>query len=237
MTTYVLIHGAWHGAWCWHRVVAGLERASHRVIAPDLRSLGRDRTPPELVTLDMWTEQIVALAQAQPDPIVLVGHSRGGIVLSEVAERVPKLVRTLVYVTAFMLDNGRTLLQAAAENPESLVGPAMVPSADGKSVTIRDQSVRNLFYGKCSDEDVVLARSLLVPEPTVPLATPIHISPSRYGSVPRVYVECSADRALTLDEQRRMQAILPCRETVTLDSDHSPFFCRSEELVAALQNL
>lgn len=237
MSTIVLVHGAWHGGWCWHRVVARLQQASRRVIAPDLRSQGRDRTAPGLVTLDQWTDQIVALAQAQPEPIVLVGHSRGGIVLSEVAERVPRLIRTLVYVAAFMLDNGRSLMEAAAEDPDSLVGPAMVPSEDRTSVTLRDDAIRDAFYGRCSDADVVLAKALLVPEPMAPLRTPIHISDSRFGTVPRVYVECSADRAMTLDAQRRMQARLPCRERITLDSDHSPFFCRSDELAAALLKL
>ena len=71
MTTYVLVHGAWHGGWCWHRIVAGLEHASHRAIAPDLKSLGRDRTPPGEITLATWTDQIAALVQAQPEPVVL----------------------------------------------------------------------------------------------------------------------------------------------------------------------
>src|ERR1700682_3324645 len=125
MTTYVLVHGAWHGGWCWHRIVAKLRRASHRVFAPDLKSLGIDRTPPNDVTLELWTDQIAALARAQADPVVLVGHSRGGIVLSEVAERIPDQVRTLVYVTAFLLEDGRSLQDAAGDDPESLVGPAM----------------------------------------------------------------------------------------------------------------
>jgi pimeloyl-ACP methyl ester carboxylesterase len=237
MTTYVLVHGAWHGGWCWHRIVAGLEHASHRATAPDLKSLGRDRTPPAQITLATWTDQIAALVQAQPEPVVLVGHSRGGLVLSEVAERIPERVRALVYVTAFMLENGQSLQDFAAQDAESLVGPAMVLNQAEGSVSIREDAVRDVFYGQCSDADVVLAKSLLVPEPLAPLATPLRITDARFGSVPRIYVECANDRAMTLAAQRRMQQALPCRQRITLQADHSPFFCDSERLTEALSSI
>jgi pimeloyl-ACP methyl ester carboxylesterase len=230
MTTFVLVHGAWHGGWCWHRIVANLQRANCRVLAPDLKSLGVDRTPSANITLDVWTEQIAALAQAEADPIVLVGHSRGGIVLSEVAERIPDRVRALVYVTAFLLENGCSLQDAVAADPDSLIGPAMVTARDRRSVSIRTDVVRDVFYGQCSDADVALARALLVPEPLAPLATQIKITDARFGRVPRVYVECTGDRAITHAAQQRMQQSLPCRERITLDADHSPFFSRSEAL-------
>jgi pimeloyl-ACP methyl ester carboxylesterase len=234
MAAYILVHGAWHGGWCWHRIVARLRRAGHRVIAPDLLALGVDRTPPGGIRLSDWTDQIATLARSQADPIVLVGHSRGGIVLSEVAERIPEHVRTLVYVTAFLLQNGRSLQDAANDDPESLAGPAMVIADDHLSATIREDAVCRTFYGQCSDDDVVLAKSLLVPEPLAPLGTPIHTSDARFGRVPRVYVECSGDLAITHGAQRRMQQVLPCRERFTLDADHSPFFSRSEELADVL---
>jgi pimeloyl-ACP methyl ester carboxylesterase len=237
MATYILVHGAWHGGWCWHRIVAQLLRARHRAIAPDLKSLGRDRTPPGEITLETWTAQIAALVQSQPDPVVLVGHSRGGIILSEVAERIPERIHTLVYVTAFLLENGRSLQDAAAEIPDSLVAPAMIVADDHQSVSLRDAAVREGFYGQCSDEDVVLAKSLLQPEPLAPLATPLRITAARFGTVPRIYVECTADRAITLAAQRRMQDALPCRERITINSDHSPFFSHSKQLAKLLAGI
>jgi pimeloyl-ACP methyl ester carboxylesterase len=234
MATYVFVHGAWHGGWCWHRIVARLQRASDRVLAPDLLSLGRDRTPPRAISLERWSAQIATLAQSEAEPIVLVGHSRGGIVLSEVAERIPQHIRALVYVTAFLLENGCSLQDAAAQDPESLVPPAMIVADDHQSVSIGESAMREAFYGQCSDDDVALAQSLLTPEPLAPLATPIRTTAARFGSVPRVYVECARDRAITHRAQRRMQAALPCRERITLEADHSPFFCCVEELTSVL---
>jgi len=237
MATFVLVHGAWHGGWCWHRIVARLQDALHRVLAPDLLSLGIDPTPPGSVTLERWTSQIAGLIEASPEPVVLVGHSRGGIVLSAVAERIPERIRTLVYVTAFMLEDGVSLQDAVAQIPESLVPPAMIIAGDHLSATVREEALRPAFYGQCSDDDVALAKLLLKPEPLAPLATPVRISAERYGRVPRVYVECSSDRAIPHAAQRRMQAALPCRERVTLDADHSPFFSRPDQLAGALLRL
>jgi pimeloyl-ACP methyl ester carboxylesterase len=237
MATYVLVHGAWHGGWCWHRIVARLQRASQSVMAPDLLSLGIDSTPPGSASLRGWTDQIVAVAETSNEPIVLVGHSRGGIVLSEVAERIPEHIRMLVYVTAFLLEDGRSLVDSVAEQPESLVPPAMIVAEDHQTATLRDSAIREAFYGRCSDDDVALARSLLRPEPLAPLATPVHTTPARFGRVSRVYVECTADRAITHAAQRHMQSALPCAQRVTLESDHSPFFCCPDELAAVLLRL
>jgi pimeloyl-ACP methyl ester carboxylesterase len=234
MAQFVLVHGAWHGGWCWHRIVARLQRASHRVAAPDLLGLGIDSTPPGNVSLELWTRQIVGIIESASEPVVLVGHSRGGIVLSAVAEQIPERIRVLVYVSAFLLENGISLQAAAAEISGSLVPPAMVVSDDHRSATLRPEVVKDAFYGCCSDDDVALARALLKPEPLAPLAAPTKISTERFGRVPRAYVECLQDRAITHHAQRQMQSALPCRDRVTLDTDHSPFLSRPDELASAL---
>jgi pimeloyl-ACP methyl ester carboxylesterase len=237
MASYVLVHGSWHGGWCWHRVVAGLERSGHRVLAPDLLSLGRDFTPYASVTLSAWADQIAALVRAEDEPVVLVGHSRGGIVISEVAERIPQRVRGLVYVTAFLLENGQTLQDIAGQDDESLVLPSLVLAEDLLSASFRETAARDAFYGQCSEEDVVLALSLLRPEPMAPIATPVRTTTERFGRVPRVYIECDADRAISLAMQRRMQSALPCRTRITLRSDHSPFLSCAPELTVALLSM
>ena len=238
MATYVFVHGAWHGGWCWHRIVTRLQHAGHQAFAPDLAGLGRDRTPPADVTLAGWVESICGLIDSLPEPVTLVGHSRGGIVISEVAERRPERIRKLVYVTAFLLPAGESLhTSAAVADPDSLVGGHMVISAHEPSATLRPDSLRAAFYGQCSDEDVILATSLLTPEPLGPLGTPIHVTEANFGRVPRVYVECTNDRAITLAAQRAMHERLRCDQTFTLQSDHSPFLSCPDELTKILLRL
>jgi hypothetical protein len=237
MSTYVLVHGAWHGAWCWHRIIARLEAAGHRVYAPDLAGLGRDQTPLNEVTLSRWADDITACIDAAATPVILVGHSRGGLILSEVAERRPDQIRCLVYLTAFLLPAGGTLNQVAATDTASQVGPNLVLSADALSVTVREEALADVFYNDCSTEDIALARTCLRAEPLAPLHTPLQITDAHFGRVPRVYIECLRDRAITIASQRAMQAALPCQTVHVLDSDHSPFFSAPDALAAILQTV
>jgi pimeloyl-ACP methyl ester carboxylesterase len=237
MSTFLLVHGAWHGAWCWHKLTARLEKMGHTVIAPDLPSLGRDRTPPNRVSLPMWREHVCRIVDSVPEQVILVGHSRGGIVISEVAEHRPRRIRTLVYLTAFLLRDGECLFDLAGSDEASLVPSNMVMSEDKSSSTIREDALRDAFYGECSDDDVALARLCLQAEPTLPLATPVHITDANYGTVPRVYIECLRDKAMVLPLARRMQAALPCDRVLAIDTDHSPFFSRPDELAAHLHSL
>jgi pimeloyl-ACP methyl ester carboxylesterase len=237
MSTYLLIHGAWHGGWCWYKVVSRLERLGHTVLAPDLPSLGCDKTPANRVSLPLWRDFVCNLLDAQPEPVILVGHSRGGIVISEVAEHRPDRIRALVYLTAFLAQDGECLFDLAQQDHPSLVTPNMVMSEDKSVSTMRDTSLRDAFYGECSDEDVALARLCVQPEPTLPLATPVKITDAHFGRVPRVYIECLRDRAIAPSLQRQMYTSLPCRKVLTLDTDHSPFFSCPDELTALLHGL
>lgn len=235
MSTYLFIHGAWHGGWCWEKVVSRLEKHGHKALAPDLPGLGSDNTPVNRVTLELWRDHVCDIAAAQSQPVVLVGHSRGGIVISEVAEHQPKIVRTLVYVAGYLLRNKETLFDLARQDTVSLMEQNMVMSEDKTSSTIRDSALREVFYGECSDEDFARARSLLRPEPTLPLATPVRVTEGNFGGVPRVYIECLRDKAVPPPLQKRMYTALPCRKVVSIDTDHSPFYSRPDELVAHLR--
>jgi pimeloyl-ACP methyl ester carboxylesterase len=234
LTTFVLIHGAWHGAWCWRKLAPLLETAGHTVIAPDLPSMGADRSDPAAVTLDSWARFGAGLVARQAEPVVLVGHSRAGIVVSQVAELVPDRIRRLVYVAGFMLPSGQTLADAARADEDSLVSTNMIPAASGITCTVRREVLHDAFFGHCTDDDYEFALANLSPEPLKPLVTPLKLSAQRFGSVPRSYFECLQDRAVTLPAQRRMQAELPCDMVHSLESDHSPFFSRTAELASLL---
>jgi pimeloyl-ACP methyl ester carboxylesterase len=233
MATFLLIHGAWHGAWCWHKIVPLLEAAGARVLAPDLPSMGDDLTPPGAITLDTWARFVADLAAREPEPVVLVAHSRGGIVASQAAELVPQNIRRLVYVAAYLLPSRTTLAAEARRDAQSLVPPNMLPGS-GSTCTVRPSVVRDAFYGKCSDEDAASADARLSPEPLRPLVTPLDLTPERFGRVPRTYVETTFDRAITLAAQRRMQAALPCESVFTLETDHSPFLSQPDALARIL---
>ncbi len=237
MSNFVLIHGAWHGGWCWDKVVPLLERAGHKAVALDLPGHGRDRTPIPQITLQAYADRVCSVLDAQPEPVVLVGHSMGGIVITQAAEQRPQKIKTLVYLTAFLLRNGESLLQVAQGDTEALVLPNLVMAEDQSHASVGEDVLEEVFYGNCSDEDVAWAKSLLVPQAAAPFSTPVHTTAESFGRIPRVYIECLRDRAISPSVQRQMYTALPCRKVITMDTDHSPFFSAPEELVAHLTSL
>lgn len=231
MGTYVLIHGAWHGSWCWDKVVPLLERQGHKAIAPDLPGHGTDKSPISEVSLQAYVDRVVDVLDAQSEPVVLVGHSMGGIVISQAAEYRPESAKTLIYLCAFLLRDGESLLQVAQDDADALVLPNLVMTDDQSSATVRDEAIDEAFYGECSDEDVAKAKSLLVPQAAAPFATPVHTTAENFGRVPRIYIECLRDRAISPSVQKKMYTALPCQRVLSIDTSHSPFFSAPEELV------
>lgn len=97
MSTFILIHGSWHGAWNWHKVVPLLEKAGHRAIAIEMPGHGLDKTPLAKVTLQSCTDSVCKVLDTLSEPAILVGHSRNGTVLSQTAEYRPEKISTLTW--------------------------------------------------------------------------------------------------------------------------------------------
>jgi pimeloyl-ACP methyl ester carboxylesterase len=234
--TLVLVAGAWHGAWCWERLTPLLEAAGHRVLTPELPATGASHADPAHASLDSWARHVAELVSVQEEPVVLVGHSRGGAVISRAAE-MTRNIRMLVYLAAYLLPAGASVAEEARSDPGSLIPDNMIPAASGATCTLRPEIVREAFYGDCDEEALGFARARLSPEPLKPLVAKLRITPEGFGSVPRAYVECTRDRTISLAAQRRMQASLPCDPVFTLASDHSPFLSHAPELTEILGGL
>jgi pimeloyl-ACP methyl ester carboxylesterase len=234
MATFVLIHGACHAAWCWERVVPLLQDAGHNTIAPDLPGFGADTTPIAALSLDLWAEFVADVARRASEPVILVGHSRGGIVISCAAERAPASVREVVYLSAFLLPDGVTLAQAASRATTAFPEDLLRPTDDGLGMTINPAYLSHNFYNTTAPEWVARARTRMQPEPIMSWSSRVHVSEDNFGRIPRVYIECLQDRALTLELQRSMQKDLPCHRRFTLDTDHSPFYSSPHALVEIL---
>lgn len=237
MSTYVLIHGAWHGAWCWDKVLPLLQQAGHTAVAPDLPGHGNDKTPIPQVTLQGYVQRVCETVNAQHEPVVLVGHSMGGVVITQAAEECSDGIKALVYVCAYLPGNGETLAVWLQRNTESLLAGNLVWAEDRSYSTIRDDAVKAVFYGDCSDEDVARARSLLGPQASAPSRVPISTTEQNFGRLPRVYIETLQDKAISLSLQRQMYAAVPCQKVIAMDTSHSPFFSAPETLAAHLGSL
>lgn len=237
MSTYVLIHGAWYGGWCWDKVVPLLEKEGHKVEAPDLPGHGNDKTPIPEISLQSYADRVCQILDSQPEPVILVGHSMGGIVITQASEYRPEKIQLLVYLTAFLLQNGEFLLQHAEGDKEALVLPNLIMSEDQSYATVKEEALKEVFYVDCSDEDVKRAKSLLVAQAAAPFATPVNTTEEKFGRVPRVYISCLRDKAISPVVQENMYTALPCEKIISMDTSHSPFFSAPEELAGHLLSL
>jgi pimeloyl-ACP methyl ester carboxylesterase len=237
MSTYVLIHGAWHGGWCWDKVVPLLQKEGHKVEAPDLPGHGSDKTPISEISLQTYTDRVCQILDAQPEPVILVGHSMGGVVITQAAENRPEKIKKLVYLTALLLQDGEFLLQYGELDKEALVLPNLIMAEDRSYAAVREDALREAFYGDCSNEDIMRAKSLLVPQAATPLATPINTTADNFGRIPRVYISCLRDRAISPLIQEKMYTNLPCEKVIRMNTSHSPFFSAPEELAGHLLSL
>ncbi len=229
MTIFVLIHGSWHGAWCWKRVVPILENKGHLVFAPDLPGHGKDTTPIRDISLQSYVDTILRIVDSQTSQIVLVGHSRGGIIVSRVAELRPDKIKTSVYLSAFLLKNGQSMIQVAANDFHSVLLPNLRFS-DDRSYHYVAGNLKEIFYEDCSDQDASEAINQLVLEPTAPIETPLRLGYG-YERVPRLYIECLNDKALSPSLQKEMYTATHCDKILSMNTSHSPFLSRPSELV------
>jgi len=234
MSTVILVHGSWHGAWCWDKLVPLLEQRGHRVDAVDLPAHGADRTPISSVTAQSYVQRVCAIVDAAPDPVILVGHSSGGRTIAEVGEARPERVQGLIFLAGFLLRDGQSVLDVGQTDNAALILPNLQISADKSHATLRAAAIKDIFYHDCGDDVAAWASRQFVPEPMVPIVTPVRLSAERFGRLPRAYIVCEQDRSITLECQRRMIAATPCDPVISLDSSHSPFLSMPQKLTDAL---
>ena len=234
MKTFILIHGSWHSAWNWHKVVPLLEKARHRAIAIDLPGMGRDKTPIQEVNMKTTVEKICALIDSIPGKVILVGHSKNGIMISQAAEYRPDKIEKLVYLAAYLVPNGKTQREYSIQDTEGWLKPYVTQHPETGSHTLQAEIYREGLYHDCEEEITELAKVLLSHEPVESGTTTLQLTDKNYGRVPRVYIECTEDRAVTPFIQRKMYKETSCEKVYSLPTSHSPFFSRPKELVEIL---
>lgn len=236
MARYILVHGAWHGGWCWEEIVPGLEARGHVVVAPDLPGMGPAQEGVAPPTLDDWANFVADLARISGEGAILVGHSRGGLVISRAAELAPEAIVRLVYVAAVLAGPGETLADAVLHGrsePMALSAGIAIDPHSRRSRLKDLATAKDMFFGNSSDAVARRAFARLKEEPFDIVRTRLELTPERYGRVPRTYVECLRDVALPIEVQRALCARHPC-EIATLDTDHSPYYSMPAELTNIL---
>ena len=230
----VLVHGAWHGAWCWEPVVDGLAGRGIDAVAVDLPGHGADTGPFGDLHGDAQRVRDVLEAQAAGD-VVLVGHSYGGAVITEAGDH--PSVRRLVFLCALALSATESCMTVATGDPGMAhlshegrpdLGQAMV--ADGGQTTLDPALAAACLYNECDAETAAWAIAHLGPQPMVTFQqTPRSVA---WLSKPSTYAVCANDMAVHPGLQRVMAG--RCTRAVEWESDHSPFLSHRDLVVDLL---
>jgi pimeloyl-ACP methyl ester carboxylesterase len=217
----VLVHGAWHGAWCFSALQAELDRRGVPSLAIDLPGHGASTLPLSDMHGDAQhvVDTLATLRSRGIENVVLAGHSYGGAVISQAASTDPS-INHLVYIAAFAPEAGQSVMAQLMALPhhDTTLGGALIVGTDGNS-TINPDFAKESFYGCCNDEVVMASIARLSPQPMVTMTQEVTGSPRE--TLPSTYVLCSQDQAVHPEHQKIMSQL--CTNVITLDTDHSPF--------------
>jgi pimeloyl-ACP methyl ester carboxylesterase len=231
MTTFALVHGGYHGAWCREHLTPLLEKAGHDVVVMDLP------LEDSSATFDTYAAVVCAAIADCHDDVVLVGHSYAGNTIPLVAARRP--IRHLVYLCAMIPDIGRSLFDQLGDAPE------MLNPAYEQGLSVPDEQLRQgwtdldlaraVFYGDCSEQVAQAALNRLRPQSVYPALQPCSLA--EFPTVKTTYVVCSDDQMLRPEWSRRTVRERIDAELIELPGDHSPFYSRPSALADVLLGL
>jgi pimeloyl-ACP methyl ester carboxylesterase len=232
-----LIHGAWAGPWVWDTIIEPLEAAGHRPHPVSLPGVGDTVDLTKDITLDVLTRTVGDQISSLDGAVVLVGHSGGGAVATQVAEHFHDRVRGVVFVAGFMLPSRGSFGDICTDlGLPSTVGISAYLEYGPKECTSRvppEAGAAVFFHRAEAAAAVAAARRLSVQQETARLLRPTW-TPQRYGRLSRLYVEALHDRSVPLVAQRWMQKLSPGAEVISLDSDHAPQLSAPDELAKSL---
>jgi pimeloyl-ACP methyl ester carboxylesterase len=235
--TFVLVHGAWQASWVWGTVKQQLELVGQKVIVVSLPAHGDDPTSPTAVTLDSYRDAVISAISNKTvsnKKIVLVGHSLAGMIISEVAEKIPNQIDKLIYVGAYLPTNGQSLLDLANTDGQSLLGQSLIfyPATLGVPL----DKVPDIFCQDGSEEVKNLLVANYKDEPAIPFTNKATLTDANFGKADKFYIHTLQDHVVGPDLQNRMidAAHIPNGKVYSLNSSHSPFLSMPDKVSETL---
>jgi pimeloyl-ACP methyl ester carboxylesterase len=232
MSTFALVHGAWHGAWCWERLSPELEALGHRVVTVDVP--GQDGS----ASFDDYADVVCAeLSDHRGEDLIIVGHSMAGNTVPLVAAQRP--VRRVVYLCALIPIPGVSVAQQMTDDEEMLnpnyARGLSVNDAEGRRTWIDNEAAHFHLFGDCDDDTASAAFARLCPQATYPYRLPCSLA--ELPAVDSTYVLCTEDRIVKPGWSRNAARERLNADLLELPGSHSPFLSRPKVLAELLNGL
>lgn len=236
MKNFILVHGSWQGNYSWFIVKKQLETLGHNVTAVTLPGHGDSPIAAKNITMDSYCTAVAEEISKVNGKVFLVGHSMGGIVISAVAEMIPEKVAAIIYLAAFIPENGQSLNDLRMLNTDSAIEGNILLSLEQGTVDIPKDKALEIFYHDATSHHE-LAMKMHQPEPIGPLANPVTLTEERYGQIPKHCIYTTNDRAITYAFQQMMASRIVMQSSFSLPCGHMPQLAMPEELVTILNQI
>lgn len=236
--TFVFVHGTFADEHAWDLIKPKLEKEGYNVVGFNLPAHGTDATPVEKASFDLYVNTVIEKINAIPGKVVLMGHSMGGMVVTQVAEQIPAKIEKLVYLCAFLPKNGQTLYELASSDTESLIGQNLHPEPGGVVASLPPNVLVRVFAVDAPEaiqKEVAKTR----PEPLAVFAAKANLTDGNFGKIPKYYIRTLKDEGVTPALQQRMIDGYPDKivKIYTLNTSHSPYWAKPDELVSILKEI
>jgi pimeloyl-ACP methyl ester carboxylesterase len=231
----VIVHGSWSSAGDWDAVTARLKADGNLVTVVNLAGHGADQTPIATISLQGYVDA-VKKAIGNKTGIILVGHSFGGIVISAVAEQMPSQIKKLLYVAAYVPQNGESLLTLAGADADSQVGKYLKIDEKAGIAGIAKEGIASTFLADAPKGVQDYVTEHLRAEPLAPLATPVALTATNFGHTQKVYIHTYNDRVNSFTLQQKMVKAAGITRFYGLPAGHTPFVSMPLTLASIIEN-
>jgi len=235
--TIVLLHGAFQdGVSTWSKVAPLLEAAGYKVVVVTLPGRNGDGVDPHSLTTERYRDAALALIDAEPAPVILVGHSFGGITISNVAEAAPDKIKALVYLSAYLPQDGESLLALAQLDRDSYLGkPGNLEfTPDYALASIKEDQKAVIFANDALEADLETIVASLSPEPAGPQGMPVHLTETKFGRVPKFYIQTLQDHTVSPYLQELMMSHTQLVKVSQIDGGHASYITQPQAVAAAI---
>lgn len=237
--SYVLVHGAWGAAWEFDELRDFLSADGSDVLALDLPGHGDNPREIADVTMAAYTAHVQDAVGRIKGKVILVGHSLGGAIISQVAEATPEKIEYLIYVAAMLPKAGDSALALMQSDTAGQLLPRLIFSEDKSYAILNLDIVKEVLLHDVADKKRLdtIAPDFLVKQATEPFMAEIELSAGRFGTVPKYYIRASEDKVLSPALQDRMITNWKVEEVFTLPSGHFPITSVAEDLSEVIKSI
>lgn len=235
--TFVFVHGAHLTSSIWGPVQSHLQKQDYNVVTLDVPSRAQDGVAAKDATLDLAAAKVCQVIGLQPSPVILVGHSQGGAIISHAVGRCSERITGLVYIAAVVPSPGTSAFEDLSKEDEEWFSKcASLDTSKKLWVLSPNAPLHEAFMADVSRDFANIYQAFFVNEPSLIGDGIVQYDQEIFKAIPKIYIETTEDRIITIATQRRIQSKQNLKNIFSLKSSHSPFFSQPASLASILIN-